>query len=316
MRAAISLLLFAILVLVQPIQAQHESEGPCGVIVMAHGGTEEWNTAIEDAVQPLLDEQPTEVAFGMANPTTLQEATTALEAQGVHCIVVARLFVSGQSFLHQTEFLFGLRPDPPDFFIWDHGPGGHGEHKAPTPLSFNARILLSQEGLLDAPQMSKVIKRRAMSMSTPSAQQEESVLIIAHGPGDDDENAEWLEKLDTLAQPLRATGQFIAVGVHTLREDWEDKRVKAEEGIRAFMETESVQGRRVLVIPFRVFGFGPYADVLEGLSYEAQGQGLLPSPEITVWLRDLVAKTVENASRCHDGAAGAGDEAACPIMPE
>ena len=39
----------------------------------------------------------------------------------------------------------------------------------------------------------------------------------------------------------------------------------------------------VVVLPYRVFGFGPYADVLEGLDYAAT-DGLLPHPLITDWI--------------------------------
>ena len=267
----------------------------CGVMVMAHGGTDEWNAAVEAAVAPLKDRIPTAIAFGMADPATLKQAVVTLEEQGVDCIAVVRLFMSAHSFRHQTEYLLGLRADPPPFFI-SHG--GHGAHPGsdaedPQPLSVNAEILLSQEGLLDAPQMGDVLAQRAMSMSDESGQ--ESVLVIAHGPGDDAENEEWLRKLDALADSIRATGSFTSVAVHTLREDWEEKRAEAEQRIRAFVETQSKDKGRVLVIPFRLYGFGPYAEVLDGLSYEANGMGLLPSSMVTDWIIEQAQKTLKES---------------------
>ena len=169
----------------------------------------------------------------------------------------------------------------------------------PPPLSVKADILLNQEGLLDAPQMSDVLAQRAMSMSDESGQ--ESILIIAHGPGDDAENDEWLRKLDTLADTVRAAGAFASVEVHTLREDWKEKRAEAERRIRAFVEAKSQDEGRVLVIPFRLYGFGPYAEVLEGLSYEANGMGLLPSPKVTDWIREQAQKTLKESGRSVDG---------------
>ena len=45
--------------------------------------------------------------------------------------------------------------------------------------------------------------------------------------------------------------------------------------------------RRVFkVVPFRVSGFGPYARVLEGLDYEASGQGLLPHANVSKWIEN------------------------------
>ncbi|HMB91696.1 MAG TPA: hypothetical protein VKP65_12665, partial [Rhodothermales bacterium] len=152
-----------------------------------------------------------------------------------------------------------------------------------TPLPVKAAIKLSQEGLLDAPEMGSILADRALEMSDHSGN--ESVLILAHGPADDAENEAWLRKLDGLADSVRATGLFSAVEAHTLREDWPEKRTLAEQRIRAFIEDRSQNKGRVLVIPFRLFGFGPYKEVLDGLPYVATGTGLLPSPKITEWIR-------------------------------
>lgn len=37
------------------------------------------------------------------------------------------------------------------------------------------------------------------------------------------------------------------------------------------------------MIPYRLFGFGPYAGVLEGLEY-VDAKGLLPHPLVSVWV--------------------------------
>jgi sirohydrochlorin cobaltochelatase len=290
------LVLFA-LVLVGGFWGAHrllaQTNTKCGVMVMAHGGTDEWNAAIETAVLPLRDLLPTAIAFGMADPATLKQAMAALEEQEVNCIVVVRLFMSAHSFRHQTEYLLGLRADPPPFFISHGEQGSHpgSDAEVPQPLSVKADILLNREGLLDAPQMGDVLAERALSMSDKSGR--ESILIIAHGPGDDAENDEWLRKLDRLADTIRAAGSFTAVEVHTLREDWQEKRAEAENSIRAFVEAKSKDNGRVLVIPFRLYGFGPYEKVLDGLSYEANGTGLLPSPQVTDWIREQAQKTLQ-----------------------
>jgi sirohydrochlorin cobaltochelatase len=44
------------------------------------------------------------------------------------------------------------------------------------------------------------------------------------------------------------------------------------------------EGRRTIVIPFRLFGFGPYAEVLEGQEYVADKRGLLPHENVTRWI--------------------------------
>ncbi len=247
---------------------------------MAHGGAEEWDTAVKDAVAPVREKIATSIAFGMANPETMQAAVAELEAQDIDCIAVVRLFMSAHSFLHQTEYLLGLREDAPPFFISHHGP--HHHHETPAPVEFQGKIAISQTALLDAPEMGEVLAANARALSDSSGN--ESVLIIAHGAGDDTVNAEWLRKLDQLSDTVRETGLFRNVAVHSLREDWKEKRSKSEVEIREYVAENSKGEGRVIVLPFRLFGFGPYAEVLEGLSYESNGIGLLPDPNVSAWI--------------------------------
>lgn len=294
-RLRVVFLLLCFFVGTQVLYAQ--STNTCGLMVMAHGGTDAWDEAVETAVAPLREEMPTAIAFGMANPVTLEAAVRELEGAGVECIAVVRLFMSAKSFLHQTEYLLGTRSEPPRFFISHGGHGSHhgGKQEDPKPIATKAEIRLSQEGLLDAPEMGEILAQRALAMSEGSGK--EHVLLIAHGPGDDAENEEWLSKLDNMADSIRVTGQFGIVESHTLREDWADKRAEAEKRMRSFVETNARDDGRVLVIPFRLFGFGPYAEVLEGLEYESDGMGLLPHPRITDWIRDQATKTMRTSGQ-------------------
>jgi len=261
-------------------------------MIMAHGGSEQWNEAIEDVVAPVMKKFPTSIAFGMADHETLKASISELEKQNIDCIAVVRLFMSAQSFLHQTEYLLGLREDEPPFFISHHGPGHHAE--PPTPVEFNGKIAISQTALLDAPEVGNILATNALALSDSSGN--ESVLVIAHGAGDDQVNEQWLQKLDVLSETLRETGLFRSVGVHSLREDWEDKRPKAEQGIRDFVVEHSENGNRVIVLPFRLFGFGPYAEVLDGLTYESNGKGLLPHSEVSQWIERMAGQLFSELS--------------------
>ena len=99
--------------------------------------------------------------------------------------------------------------------------------------------------------------------------------------GDDAEDQRVLDHMVVATETLRREG-FAGVQAATLREDWPEPRAHAEEAIRSFVDTESAAGRDVLVVPARLFGFGPYADVLADRSYRA-GDGLLPHPAIAGW---------------------------------
>jgi hypothetical protein len=180
------------------------------------------------------------------------------------------------------------------------GPGAPGTHSAYGAaaahgghtmelfrLQTQATFALSREGLLDAPEMGDILAERARGLSRDP--QREDVLILAHGPEDDGENERWLQKLDARAEAVRAALPFHRVQVETLREDWPEKRVAAEERVRTFVAAAAAEGRGAIVIPYRLFGFGPFARVLEGHTYAADQRGLLPHVGVTDWLRRQVA---------------------------
>lgn len=254
-----------------------------GVLVMAHGGSADWDEAVLESVAPLREDYAVEVAFGMADAASLQAGIEKLEARGVREIGVVRLFVSADSFLDRTEQILGLRagaPPKPAHAGHTTEHGGHGMElwKVDTRSTF----ALSMEGLNEAPEMGNVLVDRARALSRDP--RNETVLVLAHGPGDDEENARWLAYMDRQAELIRNELPFAEVAVATLREDWPEKRAAAEALARDFVRRSRDQGRTPIVVPFRVHGFGPYSDVLEGLDYVADEQGLLPHPAVTRWI--------------------------------
>lgn len=262
------------------VSAFSQSRNPeVGLLIMAHGGSEEWNAAVEEAVYPLRAEIPVSVAFGMANPETLQKAVDELVLHEVNSIAVVRLFVSGESFIDETKYAFRLS---------SIRPMGHFMHE-PRFLDLSIPTSLSVGGLLDAQILAEILADRAMNLSSDPIR--ESVLIVGHGPGDDDENERWLAKMNALADSVRGSADFHTVKVSTLREDWTGKREVVEKELRHFVEMEAAEGRHVIIIPFRLFGFGPYSEVFDGLTYRADSLGFVPDKRVTDWIEDQYQKT-------------------------
>ncbi len=107
----------------------------------------------------------------------------------------------------------------------------------------------------------------------------------------DSSNDALLANMGRAAEEIRAAG-FGNVRAFTLREDWPEERARAEAEIRAHVAERNAAGDRVLVIPYRLFGFGPYGDVLEGLTYEA-ADGLLPHPLVSEWIEETVERLLD-----------------------
>lgn len=258
--------------------------GPAvGILVMAHGGTPEWDKAVTDAVVPLKSRIPIALALGMADPRTMQAALDSLQERGVREVAVVRLFLSGESFLHETEFYLGLRPDAPSMSaMMMMGPGEHHSMAPPKPLTKSADILLETRGLSEAPTTALIVADRVRAVSRDP--RTESVILVAHGMGDEAENQRVIDNMGASVEGLRALG-FKAVRAATLREDWPEVRVQAETQIREWVSAHSTGGDRVIVVPFRLFGFGGYADVLKGLDYVAT-DGLLPHDRVADWISE------------------------------
>ncbi|MBI1827574.1 MAG: hypothetical protein HYR83_14455 [Planctomycetes bacterium] len=293
-----------------------------GILVMAHGGDPQWNADVKAVVRPLRTRWPTEIAFGMAQTSSIREAVGKLEEKGVNEIAVVRLFISGDSFVPATEYILGLRDAPPadplasrgaesariagaqpvamshcgtagvDHSLdhatnaehdgMDHHAGHHMED--PEPIRSHSRFVLSYEGVGESPLIDEILHDRVKSLSTDPAR--ESVLILAHGPGDDAENERWLASMNHRLQQLSTIGPFREIRCETLREDWPQRRQEAERRIREFVEKADQGGGRCLVVPFRVSGFGPYKDVLAGLDYVADERGFCPHPNMTKWIEN------------------------------
>jgi sirohydrochlorin ferrochelatase len=98
-----------------------------GILLLAHGGSKEWNANVQAVAAEAGKSQPTEVALGMADRTTMQAGIDKLTARGVTQIVAVPLFVSSHSsVIESTRFLLGLRADAPaelaDYAAMDMGP--------------------------------------------------------------------------------------------------------------------------------------------------------------------------------------------------
>ncbi len=153
-----------------------------------------------------------------------------------------------------------------------------------APLRTDARILLDEQGLAGSREAARILLARAEAKA--EVPRETGVLVVAHGLGAEEANRELLSAMEKTSSLLRSRG-YADVRVVTLREDWPEARAAAERTMRMEVIRMNEAHSEVLVIPLRVFGFGPYATVLEGLEYTA-AEGLLPHPLVTEWIAGRV----------------------------
>ncbi|MCF6360141.1 MAG: hypothetical protein L3J29_05185 [Cyclobacteriaceae bacterium] len=302
-----------------------------GVLILAHGGKHNsWDETVKNATEALKQHYEVEVAFGMANPINMQAGIDKLEGKGVTKIVVVPLFISSHSpIIRQNEYLLGLRDtlaDPP--MMMHHGGESmdskkkekehdsmpfmskESEHsmsktkKETTlePLHFKSEIILTKP--LDAnPLVAGIIFDRISELSeNPS---NETILIVAHGPSKEEDNKNWLKKIDSLADQIRtlqsektrAQGQevkFKQLFGLTVRDDANPAIYEqAKEQLRTLVYQSGKDGD-VIVIPLLLSQGGVearYVKRLEGLDYKWSGKTLLPHQNIT----EFIEVSVKNA---------------------
>ena len=266
------------------------------MLLMAHGGTEEWNEAVQNATTEISDKYPVEIAFGMADAGSIEESVRRLEGLGVEDVGVVRMFVSGESWYERTQQILGILEGAPSKGANETPPNTFmpmGFWKIETDIKFH----LSEDGLADATEMDEVIVSRIKGLIRQP--EREVAIVIAHGTGSDEEDSRWVKKITQRTETAKLTLGLRDIKVFTLREDWFAKRGEAESNIRTYMESVINDGLNPLVIPFRVHGFGPYARVLEGLDYRADKLGLLPHENVNLWVANQLELLRQTAQRAN-----------------
>jgi sirohydrochlorin ferrochelatase len=276
-----------------------------GVLVLAHGGSSSWDETVIKAVEPLKNDYPVEIAFGMAVPRAMQEGINKLETEGVNKIVVAQLFISSYSpIIRQNEYLLGIRKELADEpMLMDHSAGAHSNHHSMNntnaielkPLNFNAEIFLAKP-LDDHPLVSDIVYERIMELS--NSPENETVILVAHGPNDEEDNRMWVKTLDNIADQVRAKNKdFKNIFCMTVRDDAPEEIYEmAKENLRNIVNQASKDGNAI-VVPILLSQGGIEKGIvkrLEGLEYEWSGKTLLPHENITDFLNTSVKSALKD----------------------
>jgi sirohydrochlorin ferrochelatase len=245
---------------------------------VAHGGSPEWNALVERAASDCRPRARIAVGFLSHDyGPSAQDAYDTLVSAGARRIVVVPLFVSSHS-NHGREVaaMVGLA-DP-----------AAPPHPGDDPASDHGRVDVVPElgpALHDSPYLADILADRARGMSeTPSR---ESVVLVAHGPNEDDDAALWLADLGRVAQRVRELGGYRQVDTCLLRDDASAEVLEAARvHLREVVQTSAQHGR-VIVVPV-LLSQGRVAwqipEILDGLTYVWDGRTILPDTRIAEWI--------------------------------
>ena len=276
---------------------KHPARLKTGILLLAHGGSKQWNNEVNKIASLVNGNVPVEVAFGMATKRNIQGAIDRLIARGIGEIVAVPLFVSSHSsVITSTEYLLGLRKEAPkELAVYARMNHGHGEHQAhqaddptfdPTaPVKSSVRIRMTN-ALNRHSIVSDILLSRLRSVSAEPGR--EVGVIVAHGPVSDEENDKWLADMAALVGPIVKARTFKRIEYLTVRDDAPAPiRAQAAAQLRSVVERATSEGNQVLIVPLLLSYGGIEEGIkqrLQGLNYIMCRQALLPDERLARWV--------------------------------
>ncbi len=132
-------------------------------------------------------------------------------------------------------------------------------------LPIEIGVPIRMTSALDAhPLVCEIVTDRARAMSVNP--EREAVVLVAHGPNEEQENDRWLRSLDDIARAVSRAVPFAHVGRLTVRDDAPAPvKAAATADLRALVSSETAQGRRVLLVPVLLSYGGIEAGIREPL---------------------------------------------------
>ena len=197
--------------------------------------------------------------------------------------------------MRATEYLLGSRDDaPPQLEAFARmgarrsaagSAGDAADFDPTTPLE--TTVPISVTTALDSHALvAEVLLSRAEDVSR--TQEEEVVVVVAHGPSSAEDNALWLENMDILIERMRPRTRFSRIECLTVRDDASDPiRDQATAELRAVVEGAVEEGKSVLIVPLLLSYGGIETGIrrrLEGLPYRMADQALLPDERLSEWV--------------------------------
>jgi sirohydrochlorin ferrochelatase len=266
-----------------------------GTIVIAHGGSPEWNAPVLRIAAQAKTGGPVEVSFLMgeeANEYRFQDAVARLTAQGVERIVVVPLLASSHSgHYDQIRYLAGDIDELSEPMMHHLHMSGIERAATSIPIDVSPALDASIE-------IATILAERAVALADdPSVQ---ALFIVGHGPNSAEDYASWMANLRPVADSIAARTPFRDVKLGLVRDDApEGVRAEAVRGIREIIELQNrLTGRDVVVVPLLISkGYVSTQKLpadLKGLPIRYDGEGLLPHAALAGWIERRVGEAAAN----------------------
>lgn len=268
-----------------------------GTIVVAHGGSAEWNAPVLRAAEAAETGGPVEVALLMGDSVPsyrFQDAARKLVERGAARIVVVPLLASSHSsHYEQIRWLAGDLEELEPRLMHHLSQGGIERPGATVPITLTPALDASME-------IATILAERARSLATDPVRQ--ALFIVGHGPSSAEDHADWMRHLRPVADSIRVLTGFRDVKLGLVRDDAPDEvRAEAVRRIREIIALQhELTGRDVVVVPILVSkGYISTRKLpadLDGLPIAYDGEGLLPHAVVGEWIERRVREADRSAA--------------------
>lgn len=258
-------------------------QGDQGLLLLMHGFRERGDAAFKKDMQPMTNIFPTAMAAGMSMMMSdhIQWGVKDLEAVGVKTIVVVPIVSTRyNSMMRQWEYIFGEYPEP--------------SYASVAQVETDARILIADPPG-DDPLIAEILLDHAMDISEDP--EKEVVIIVAHGPGFEEDNQKVLVELNNLAKIVLEDGDFADVQAITLQDDApKEIRDRNVAKLRLMVEEATADGKQALIVT-NLIGTrtiqAKLRDDLKGLDYKFNKNGIVSHDNFMKWMGEAVRYQLE-----------------------
>ncbi|MGH7482961.1 MAG: sirohydrochlorin chelatase [Longimicrobiales bacterium] len=268
--------------------------GTVGTIVVAHGGSDEWNAPVIRIAGQANTGGPVEVSFLMGDAATeyrFQDAAVRLIESGARRIVVVPLLASSHSgHYDQIRYLAGDLDGLDESMMHHLHEAGIERPDVNVPIHMTRALDASME-------IATILTHRALSLAEEPTGQ--ALFIVGHGPNSAEDYAVWMRNLRPVADSVARLTGFRDVKLGLVRDDAPAPvREEAVRRIREIIELQhQLTGRDVVVVPLLISkGYISTRKLpadLSGLPIAYDGEGLLPHPELTNWIARRVREVTD-----------------------
>jgi sirohydrochlorin cobaltochelatase len=257
-------------------------EGDIGVLILSHGVGENSDRMLKESLEPVSSQQPTAIGFGMAMMTSahLQSAVDDLIERGAKKIVLVQNGTTTEynTLTRQWKYIFGL--------------GEEATYLDVPVVQADVEFILA-EPFADNPLITDILYDHVKEVSKNPAN--EVVIIVGHGPEDNEDNGPDLEIVGAHAERIAAKNEFADVKIINLQDDAIPPIRKSNvKRLRRWITKANDNGQDVIVIAIAAASHGVQTHILQdlrGLDYTFADKGMSEHSKYIEW----IAVTIQNS---------------------